>query len=251
MLSLQVNSEKKLILGSIQLPSFLGKSGKEIEMIAGKARKAASLFAEAGFDGVFIQDTTPGELSLDTISNLAAITRHVRDSVPGIAIGSQMECDNAGAILSTAKAASAEMVRIKNFVGASVRNSGIINGQGPEAIRYRIEHKVETAIFSDIFNLTGVPLGPLSLKKACSMALKLGVEGLIICGPDYDSTVQMLKEVKSYFPDAFLLCGGNATIDKAREMLDICDGVIVSSCLKTGSEFDAAKMSRFISNARP
>ncbi len=44
MLLLQVDSNKKLIMGSIQLPSFLGKSSAEIVDIADFASKNAKLF---------------------------------------------------------------------------------------------------------------------------------------------------------------------------------------------------------------
>ena len=249
MLSLQVNSNEKLLLGSIQLPSFLGKSEADISKITEKAASDAFIFAEKGFHGVFIQDTTPGNLTMDTIANLAAITAVVKDRTPGFSIGSQMECDDAKAILATAKAAACDMVRIKNFIGASIRNSGLINGQGPEAVRYKIENKVDALIFSDIFNLTGVPLGTIPLKTACSMAIKLGVSALIICGPDYMETIRMIKEVKNDFPETFVICGGNSTPDNVHEILSLCDGVIVSSCLKTNKAFDQDKMKRFIDNA--
>ena len=250
MLSLQVNSNQKLLMGSIQLPSFLGKSSTEIVDIANYAAKNAKLFSDGGFDGVFIQDVTPGDLSLDIVSNLSAITKHVKDALPHFAIGTQMECDDAKAILAVAKSAPCEMVRIKNYVGAAIKNNGLINGQGPEAYRYKIEHKINTAIFSDIFNLTGVPLGNLSLIKACGMALKLGVSGLIICGHDYEETVSMLKTVKEHFPKAFVICGGNATIDNATDILAVCDGVIVSSSLKSGTSWDIDKIKTFTKHAK-
>ena len=250
MLSLQVNSNKKLILSSIQLPSFLQKTAKEIETIAYEANEAVKLFAAAGFNGVFIQDTTPGGVTIDTIANLTAITKHINDFSSNIAIGTQMECDDAKSILAVAKASSLEMVRIKNFVGAAIRNDGLINGQGPETIKYKIENRIETHIFADIFNLTGIPLGNISLKTACTMAIKLGVSGLIICGNTYEKTLAMLEEVKTDYPDIFVLCGGNTNAKNIKSILDIADGVIVSSCLKTGKGFDPKKIKNFMDNVR-
>lgn len=250
MLSLQVNSKHKLLLGAIQLPSFLGKSSQDIVEIANYATKNAQLFEQGGFDGVFIQDVTPGNISLDIVSNLSAITKHVKDNLKNMAIGSQMECDNAKAILSIAKSTPCDMVRIKNYVGAAIRNNGLAYGQGPQAYKYKIENKVESHIFSDIFNLTGVPLGDISLNKACKMAIKAGASSLIICGEDYEKTISMLKSVKKNFPDTFVICGGNATIENVKSILDICDGVIVSSCLKNKTGWDFEKIQRFIENAR-
>lgn len=247
MLSLQ--DKKKLIFGSIQLPSFLGKSSQEINEIADFALKNALLFEEGGFDGVFIQDTTIGNTSLDTIANLSSITRHVSDNA-NITIGTQMEADDAKVILAIAKASMLGMVRIKNYVGAMLKSNGIVNGQGTEAYRYKIENKIETKVFADIFNLTGVPLGNLSLEKACKMALQVGADGLIICGNTYEETILLLSKVKELFPDKIVLCGGNATIKNVKSILKIADGVIVSSSLKTNNGWDINKMRAFKENAQ-
>lgn len=250
MLTLQVGQKRKLILGSIQLPSFLAKSTEDVIEISDFALKNAKLFKEGGFDGVFIQDTTPGDLSIDTIANLAAIVKHVKDQCDDFHIGTQMECDNAKAILAVAKASTCSMVRIKNYVGALLKSNGVVNGQGPEAYRYKIEHGISSAIFSDIFNQTGVPIGNLTLKKACSMALKAGASALIICGQDFDETIKMLQEAKSLFPDKFVICGGNATAENVNRILEIADGVIVSTCLKTQNGWDPEKIREFIESAR-
>lgn len=253
MLSLQVNSKEKLLLGAIQLPSFLIKNSSDINRIGDYAASNALKFKKSGFDGVFIQDTTIGDLSMDVLANLTSITRHVKDIVgEDFAIGSQMECDNAKAILATAKAASCEMVRIKNYVGALLKSNGVLPGQGPEAFKYKIEHGIETNIFADIFNLTGVPVGNLSFEAACGMALKLGVSGLIVCGKGFDETISLLKRGKDSNPNAFILCGGNATEKNVKEILKVCDGVIVSSCLKTEDkkEWDITKIKRFVDNAK-
>lgn len=82
------------------------------------------------------------------------------------------------------------------------------------------------------------------------MALKLGVSGLIICGHDYEETLSMLKTVKEHFPKAFVICGGNATVDNVTYILDVCDGVIVSSCLKSGTSWDIDKIKEFTKNAK-
>jgi predicted TIM-barrel enzyme len=252
MLTLQVNSERKLLMGAIQLPSFLDTTTEDIDGIANYAAENAKLFEENGFDGVFIQDVTPGNLSIDTMCNLSAITRHVKDATQDISLGSQMECDNAEAILAVAKSASCDMVRIKTYVGALLKNNGIFNGQGPEAYKYKIQNKVRASVFCDIFNLTGVPVGNLSLVQACGMALKLGVSGLIICGPDFEATLRMLMTVKEAYPKAFVICGGNATIDNVQTILAACDGVIVSSCLKNKDKtgWDPEKIRAFAANAR-
>lgn len=250
MLSLQVNTKKKLLLGSIQLPSFLGKTDTEIGEISRYASENAAKFENKGFDGVFIQDTTPGRVSFTTVANLASVTRYVKEHSSLRYIGCQMECDEAEAILAVAKSVTCDMVRIKNYVGASVRSNGIVNGQGHEAIRFKTENLVGADILCDIFNIAGSPIGNLSLKQACRMALQLGASGLIICGHDFEETMDLLESAKSACPNAFILCGGNATIDNVGQILEVADGVIASTCLKTGPTWDEGKIEAFVSHAR-
>lgn len=252
MLSLHLNLEKKVLFGSIQLPSFLGKSSSDLLPIAEFAANNAIKFKEGGFDGVFIQDTTPGSLTMDTLCNLASITRHVKDAVGDFPLGTQMECDSAEGILAVAKSTPCDMVRIKTYVGALLKNNGLFNGQGPNAYRYSIVNNIQTNILCDIFNLTGIPIGNLSLTQACSMALNLGVSGLIICGHGEKETVDMLQEVKTAFPKAFVICGGNANERNINSILSICDGAIVSSCLRdnTKTQWDSEKIRYFTRIAR-
>lgn len=252
MSSLQINASKKVLLGAIQIPSFLTKETKDIEEIAEFAAKNALAFKNGGFDGVFIQDTTIGSLSMDVLCNLVAVTKRVKDVVGEFAVGSQMECDDAKAILAVAKAASCSMVRIKTYVGALMKNCGVFNGQGPEAYRYKLENKVDASILCDIFNLTGVPIGGLSFEQACSMALRLGATGLIVCGHGYDETLELIGRAKDANPNAVIICGGNATQDNIGEILGLCDGAIVSSCLKSkeGTGWDEDKIKRFVEHAR-
>lgn len=251
MLTLQPNTNRKILLGSIQLPSFLKSSSSMLRDIADYAKKNARLFLNGGFDGVFIQDTTPGTLTLETICDLTAVTQQVRESLPDFYVGVQMECDAAEGILAVAKASSCDMVRIKTYVGAMLKDSGIHNGQGAEALKYMIQNDVQSAIFADVFNLAGVPVGNISLEQACSMALKRGASALVLCGHGLEETLALLRCAKRKFPESPVICGGNATIDNVAQILRECDGVIASSSLRNGdkSGWDPTRIKAFATNA--
>ena len=61
-----------------------------------------------------------------------------------------------------------------------------------------------------------------------------------------------IKEAKEENPKAFVLCGGNANEANIMEILNYCDGAIVSSCLKNAEKtaWDENKIKRFVEHAR-
>ncbi len=232
MQKLQLDKTKKLLLGAIHLPSFIGKSQTELRAIETKTLENALIFEKGGFDGVFIQDQTIGATNFDSICNLTGVTRFVTQNTHTIKIGSQMECDDAKSILAVAKASNASFVRIKTYVGTMIKSCGLVHGQGNDALKYKVENNIDATILCDIFDRCGTPLGETSMIEACKMALNLGAEGLVITGKSYEDTLEMIKAIKKEIPSSFILCGGSVTNNNVQEVLSICDGAIVSSCLK-------------------
>ncbi|MFI3256916.1 MAG: BtpA/SgcQ family protein [Spirochaetales bacterium] len=252
MQELIAGTKNKLLLGAIHLPSFVEKTQNQLREIENRALENTKIFEEGGFDGVFIQDQTLGKQSLDSTCNLSGITRFINANVKSIKIGSQMECDDGKSILAVAKASNAEFVRIKTYVGAMIKNNGLIYGQGSEVLKYKTENHIDALIFCDIFDRCGVPFGNISMIEACKMALKLGANGLILTGKDYDESLAMINAVKKAIPNAFILCGGSVTKENVATVLSVCDGAIVSSCLKDdadNSKWSLKKIMDFVKNA--
>jgi len=237
MTTLQFQQNKKILLGAIHLPSFQNDTSRpSMKDIESFALHNAKIFAEGGFDGVFIQDQTEGPATLKSVSLLAAVSRFVSSQVDSIHIGSQMECDDAEAILAVAHASGASFVRIKSYVGTMIKDRGLVHGQGHTAISYKKNQGIQTQIFADIFDRCGAPLGDLSLQQAAKLAVQTGADALIITGKNHDETVEMLKAIRKAFPKVKTICGGGVNMTNIKELLSICDGAIVSSSLKDDAD---------------
>ena len=253
MTTLQLESKKKLLLGAIHLPSFLDiETTQDIEGVEAYALKNAKIFEEGGFDGVFIQDQTEGPATPKSLALLSAITRYVTANTNTIAIGSQMECDDATSILSVAQASQASFVRIKSYVGTMIKDRGLVHGQCHTAYSYKKLNGIEALIFADIFDRCGVPLGQMSLESAAKYAIQKGANALVITGKDYAETLNMLSCVKKAFPKVHAICGGSVTKENIAEVFSVADGAIVSSSLKSDDEpglWSVSKIQELVSHA--
>ncbi len=232
MLTLQVGQSKRILLGAIHLPSFNGITKEQLNAIKSEATKNAHIFEEGGFDGVFIQDQTEGPATFESVARLSSVTQSVQVSASGIALGSQMECDDGPAILSVAGAANCAFVRIKVYVGAMVKSSGIVNGSGQQSIRHKTTNLIDTLIFADIFDRCGTPLGDYSFHQAIKDAKNLGADAIVLTGNTLGDTISLLQQARKLSPDMPLICGGGITLGNVNEVMPYCEGLIVSSCLK-------------------
>lgn len=232
MLTLQVGQGNRILLGAIHLPSFNGICKEQLDTIKSEAARNAAIFDQGGFDGVFIQDQTEGPATFESVAKLSAVTQAVQASASSIALGSQMECDEGPAILSVAGAANCAFVRIKAYVGAMVKSSGIVNGSGQQSIQHKTTHRIETLIFADIFDRCGTPLGDYSFHQALKDAKNLGADAIVLTGKTLEDTITLLQQARKLSSNMPLICGGGVTLENVCEVMPYCEGIIVSSCLK-------------------
>lgn len=241
------------VTGVIHLPPF-GAGKTEIDQLERWLLEQMALHVEGGFSSMMIQDQTPGERAgLKTVAVLAALGRAVKRTFPKLSLGIILEANDPAAALHVANACGADFVRQKVFIGAMVKAGGLVTGCAGEAWKARQELDRPVRILTDIYDRTGVPLGPLPVEIAAGQALKYGSDGLILTGKDFSETVDMASRVKKRFPTAPVYLGGGITEANAAEALEHSDGMIVSSCLmKAGkeNEWDGEKIRRFMGIVR-
>lgn len=237
------------VTGVIHLPPF-GAYKTDINELEGWLLEQMTLHVEGGFASMMIQDQTPGERAgLKTVTVLSALGRSVKRAFPSLSLGIILEVNDPAAALHIANACGADFVRQKVFIGAMVKAGGIITGCAGEAWRVRQEMDRPVEILTDIYDRTGVPLGPLPVETAAGQALKYGSDGLILTGKDFSETLELAGRVKKRFPGAFVCLGGGITESNVAEAIRHSDGLIVSSCLmKDGrdDEWDGEKIRRFM-----
>ncbi len=239
-------SKTPICLGAIHVPSFTSDQGGDLAEIERYVIHNARVFAEGGFDGVFIQDQTPGSASWHTVAKMAALVRHTRSAVSGIELGLVLESDDPQAAFAIADASGASFIRLKVFVGAMVKAAGVVQAVGPQIEALRRAALADVTVLADIYDRTGRPLAAMPLGQACRQALVMGADGLILTGSSEEESFQMLAEARSAQPQARLFVGGGVTEQNAGRFGQEADGVIASSSLKAadGSHWDVEKIRR-------
>jgi membrane complex biogenesis BtpA family protein len=233
------------VIAALHLPPFRGAGdpdAADIDWIEDYAVENAGLFAAGGVDGLFIQDqTTPIDAAgfPNVVANLSVAARAVRRAHPQLPIGIIVNHHGAATALAVARAVGASFVRLKVYVGAMMKPGGIEQGCAFEALAYRTQLQAENiAIFADVFDRTGTPVGPTTLEEASHWAARRGrADALVLTGHSFADSLAMLDRVRARQLGVPLLLGGSVTTDQVGTAFDHADGVIVSSALmrKDGS----------------
>ena len=123
------------------LPESPRYDGDLAAVVASAASDARAL-AEAGFDGVMVENFgdapfVPGRVSPVTVAAMTACALAVRAAAPGLALGINVLRNDAEAALAIAVAASADLVRVNVHTGSRVTDQGLIEGRAHETLRLR------------------------------------------------------------------------------------------------------------------
>ena len=159
--------------------------------------------------------------------------------------------------LAIAQAVGAKFVRLKVYVGAMVKAEGLLEGCAAEAIQYRQQIGAEDiAIFADVYDRTGKPLGRLPLVEEVRQATVFGrADAVVLTGKTSSETFAMISEISNSDVKTPILIGGGVNAGNVKEALRVAEGVIVSSAFKPVGDFtrdsllmdwDAGKIGRFM-----
>ena len=118
---------------------------------------------------------------------------------------------------------------IQNYIYYGIQQA--INGRAGEVWEARKDMDGPVSVLTDIYDRTGVPLGPLPIETAAGQALKYGSDGLILTGRNFGESLELVDRVRKHFPQAPVYLGGGITEKNVGEAIPHCDGMIVSSCL--------------------
>jgi predicted TIM-barrel enzyme len=159
--------------------------------------------------------------------------------------------------MAVADAMDGDFVRLKVYVGAMVKAEGILQGCAVEAVQYRAAIGAEhIAILADIYDRTGVPLGPAPIGEAARHAVTFGrADALVLTGHSLEESMSMVAKVRKASPQIPLLIGGGVGAETVARVLGVVDAVMVSTALKRvadwrqaglQSDWDAAKVKAFL-----
>lgn len=234
----------KPLVAMIHLPPLPGAAnydGRPVPEIARQAAAEARMLADAGFDGLMIQNThdRPARVRVrpGTVAAMAGIAATIRTQVP-IELGVNVHKNDAEAALAVAVSSGASFVRIKVLIGAVVGVEGVIEGVAEAALDIRREYAAGVEIWADLYELTSWPLTQTSVENLADLATRFGLaDRLIVTDRTVDGSRAAVDRVRSASPRPVLI-GGRTSRDNIREALDSADGAIVGTCLRRSARTD-------------
>lgn len=253
------------IIAALHLPPFPGSGypdRKSMQDIRGFALRNTEMAIRAGIQALFLQDLGDHPVSrpipAHIIADMSVVGSWIRQEFPDLQLGISLLGHGAREPLAIAQAIGANFVRLKVYVGAMVKAEGLLEGCAAEAIRYRHQIGAEDiAIFADVYDRTGEPLGRQTLVEEVRQATVFGrADAVVLTGKSFAETLAMISEISHSDLKPPVLIGGGVNADNVKEALRVADGVIVSSAFKSvggftreslQTDWEAEKIAQFMS----
>jgi membrane complex biogenesis BtpA family protein len=257
--------ERQVIIGVVHLLPLPGAPAYEggVNKILERARTDAAGFAEAGFDGLIIENhgdipfSKPDDLGPETAAHMSVIADSIRRE-QGLPIGINVLANGAVQALAIASAAQAQFIRVNQWANAYIANEGFIEGASAKALRYRrVLDAGEIKIFADAHVKHGAhaivadrPLSELVRDVEffdADLLIATGQRTGHAADPEYIRQIRSATELPA-------LVGSGVSQDNVNELLSIVDGVIVASAIKVGGAWwnpvDPIRAKQFIQSVK-
>lgn len=260
------------IIGVIHLSPLIGYNGFDgIGNVLQRALLDLEAFERGGIHGIIVENNydVPHKIIVEpetTTMMMFIITKiSERTRLP---LGVSVLWNDYRSALTIAKAVSAQFIRIPVFVDQVRTDFGDITGNPVEVLVYRKTIGAEDiALFTDIQVKHAELLEKKQLSVSAQQAVVGGSDAVIVTGewtghaPALDR-LEMVRETVGDFP---ILVGSGATKENIKSFLQVADGVIASTSLKTGlalspneerniksfqERIDLEKVREFVSAAR-
>ncbi len=248
--------DKPVIIGAVHLP-YYGRNNptQSVSELEEYVMTNVGVHVKNGIDTVYIQDENLnlGPALPETIAIMASLGKMVKCEFPQMKLGMIMQSHDGIAPIAAATAAGADFVRIKVFAGTMYKAEGIREGVGQTAVQYRTMLNSPVKIYADVHDREGIPMPGVPIPMAIGWADRAGADAFILTGHDYQETLQYLNEAEKMELGKPVLVGGSVNENNIYEILDHCEGAVVSSSLMldepvSGSllHWDAEKIKKFV-----
>ncbi len=260
-----INIQIPRIIAALHLPPFPSSGHPDrqsLQNIRDFALRNTEKAVNAGIRALFLQDLGDHPVARPIpehiITGMSVIGSQVHTAFPELELGISLLGHGAREPLAIAQAIGARFVRLKVYVGVMVKAEGLLEGCAAEAIQYRHQIGAEDiAIFADVYDRTGEPLGRLPLVEEVRQATVFGrADGVVLTGKTFDETLSMISEITHSNLNPPILIGGGVNAGNVKEALRVADGVIVSSAFKSvggftreslQADWEAEKIAEFMS----
>lgn len=248
------------LVGMVHLGPLPGAPNDEdasVDAIVERAVQDARMLDAGGFDGILLQnanDHPPSRaVPAASLAAYACVAREVRNQT-ALPLGVSVLKSDVDATFAIARAARADFVRLKAYIGAEVGAEGLLEGCAAAAIRMRRTLGLsQVEIWADAIQPTSRPLVPLAAADLVGWALEFGeADRVIITCDTFDQSSALMDEVRSTVTGPLML-GGGVVPATAAAAVRTWDGVIVGRYLRGGdlrAPIDAARVAELREAAR-
>lgn len=145
------------------------------------------------------------------------------------------------------------MYELKYLLEACIKRTGV----GIEAVNYRTMLRSDVKTLADVYDREGIPAQGVPIDMALGWADHVGADGFILMGYRYKNTQEYLEIADKMDLKKPILVGGSVKEDNIYEILDHCDGAVISSSLMLEDalsdsylHWDVEKIKRFSEKVR-
>ena len=256
---------KKSLVGMLHLPALPGspRAEKSLSNIEARLVAEARLLQEVGFHAAIIENFGDLPFFKDRVDapTIAAMTRlvcAVRTAAPELPLGINVLRNDARAALAVAVAAGAKFIRVNVHVGATATDQGVVEGRAAETLRARAAlGAAEVAIWSDVHVKHGRSLAHDSIADEAEDAVRRGLaDALVVSGRGTGEATSLddLRAVAELELGVPIYVGSGVTVETVESLLDVADGVIVGTSIKSDSKttnlIDRRRAERLVEKAR-
>jgi membrane complex biogenesis BtpA family protein len=236
-------------------PRFDGDFGAVLEAATTDART----LIDAGFDGLMVENFGDAPFYADDVpkTTIAAMTRAVAAVAAfGVPTGVNVLRNDALGAVAVAAATGAAFIRVNVLAGVMHTDQGTITGKAADVARLRAAVAPQVMVLADVFVKHATPPPGLTIDRAAAdLWERSGADAIVVSGPGTGRAVDRshLERVAAAAPGAPIYVGSGADVDSARELLALCNGLIVGTAVKVGgmttAPVDAARARAFIAAA--
>ncbi|GKX30220.1 phosphoribosylanthranilate isomerase [Vallitalea longa] len=244
----------KPIIGMVHLKALPGTANfdGDMEKIYAAALKDAKALEAGGVNGIMVEND--GDipfshlLTTEQTAALAALTAVIKEHT-NVPIGVDAAFCDYKSGLACAKGARADFIRLPVFVDTVVSFNGIMEACCDEALKYRKAiDATEVKILADVqVKYTHMLNSNISLEESAVWAQACGADGVIVTGSHTggETPIDAVKRVKNTVKIPVFI-GSGVTTDNADEQLNIADGAIVGSSIKSDGVIDTEKVKKLM-----
>ena len=253
------------LVGVVHLPplpgSAQGGGAQTLPAILGRARRDAACYADGGFDAVIVENFgdvpfAKNRVAAHTVAAMTLAVAAVRDTID-LPVGVNVLRNDVLSAVAIAAMASAAFVRANVYIGASLTDQGIIEGEA-EAVQALIKRLgCATEVWADVDVKHAAPLAQRPIGDLAEDAVVRGLASAVIVtgratgsGASHDD----LTAVRAAIGDHPLYAGSGVTPATIAGLLTVADGAIVGTAAKVDgivtNPVDPARVRALVSASR-